>query len=530
MAKFNTTRTRAAAGNGPLAAEKTPSLRTYEGAPGFARDVKSELFLLAVANFVGEDTFYEKAGSRDGRFAGLVRQVAYADVDWLTAFLRWLRTDANLRSAPIVAAAEAVKARLDAGVHGGNRQLVTAVMARADEPGEFLAYWRSRFGRTVPLPVKNGLRDAVVRLYSERSLLKYDTGARGYRFADLIDLYRPAPKDERQSALFRHALDRRHHRADDVPAVLSMLRTRGELAALPVGERRAVLADPARLARAGMTWEALSGWLDGPMDKAAWEAMIPSMGIMALARNLRNFDEAGVSDQVAATVAARFADPAEVAKSRMFPFRWLAAYEQAPSPRWGHALDKALQASLSHLPAMPGRTLVLVDTSASMSSGGFSKHSKMTPVKAAAVFGVALAAKGERVDLHGFADGVFRHRVGKGASVIKEVAAFCKRIGEVGHGTQVAQSIRATFAGHDRVFVISDMQTMTGHHAGGVMQAVPRSVPLYGVNLGGYRPAAFDAGSPNRIEFGGLTDAMFRIVPLVEAGGDASWPWLAPQG
>jgi hypothetical protein len=51
-----------------------------------------------------------------------------------------------------------------------------------------------------------------------------------------------------------------------------------------------------RLAAAGVTWEALAGWLQGPMDKAAWEAIIPSMGVMALARNLRNFDEAGVSD------------------------------------------------------------------------------------------------------------------------------------------------------------------------------------------------------------------------------------------
>jgi hypothetical protein len=526
MAKFNTTTTRAAVANGPIAAEQAPRTLTHEGAPGHVRDVKSELFLLAVANFVGEDTFYEQAKARDDRFAALVRQVALADVEWLTAFVRWLRNDANMRSAPIVAAAEAVRARLEAGVHGGNRQLVVAAMARADEPGEFLAYWRSRFGRTVPLPVKNGLRDAVVRLYSERSLLKYDTGSKGYRFADVIDLYRPAPKDERQSALFRYTLDRRHDRPDEIPAILGMLRARAELMALPAPQRRAVLSDPRRLARAGMTWEALSAWLDGPMDKAAWEAMIPSMGIMALARNLRNFDEAGVSDEVAATVAAKFADPAEVARSRMFPFRWLAAYEQAPSLRWGHALDKALQASLSNLPAMPGRTLILVDTSASMSSGRFSRRSTMTPVKAAAVFGVALAAKGERVDLHGFADGVFRHTVTRGASVVREVAAFCGRIGEVGHGTQIADSIRRTFAGHDRVFVVSDMQTMTGCCAGGVTTALPREVPLYGVNLGGYRPAAFDAGSPNRIEFGGLTDAMFRIIPLVEAGRNATWPWL----
>jgi hypothetical protein len=56
--------------------------------------------------------------------------------------------------------------------------------------------------------------------------------------------------------------------------------------------------------------------------------------------------------------------------------------------------------------------------------------------------------------------------------------------------------------------------------------AVPASVALYGFNLGGYRPAAFATGSANRHEFGGLTDATFPMVPLIEARRDANWPWL----
>jgi hypothetical protein len=320
-----------------------PTAVTHEGAPASARDVKGELFLLAVANLVGEDTFYESAGTRDDRYAGLVRDVALADVEWLTSFVRWLRREANMRSAALVAAAEAVRARLAAGAHGGNRQLVDAALHRADEPGELVAYWHGRFGRTLPQPLKNGLGDALRRLYTERSLLKYDTDGHAFRFGDVVDLVHPHPADDRQSALFRYAIDRRHGRDEAPPEQLRLLRARAELAALPADQRRAVLADPERLSRAGMTWEALSGWLDGPMDAAAWESVIPSMGLLALARNLRNFDEAGVSDAVADQVAARFADPAEVARSRMFPFRWLAAYENAPSLRWGHALDKALR-------------------------------------------------------------------------------------------------------------------------------------------------------------------------------------------
>lgn len=146
----------------------------------------------------------------------------------------------------------------------------------------------------------------------------------------------------------------------------------------------------------------------------------------------------------------------------------------------------------------------------------------MTPLKAAVVFGVALAARGgSAVDLRGFATGVFRHRIPAGASVIDQVTRFCDRVGEVGHGTDIGGAVRSSGAGHDRVFVISDMQTMTGDVTG----AVPRHVRLYGFNLGGYAPAAFDAGTRNRIEFGGLTDATVRAVPLIERGESAGWPW-----
>ena len=121
---------------------------------------------------------------------------------------------------------------------------------------------------------------------------------------------------------------------------------------------------------------------------------------------------------------------------------------------------------------------------------------------------------------------MFRHKVAAGASVIREVDRFVARVGEVGHGTRIAESIKATLRGHDRVFVISDMQTFApGPHTGNVTEVVPRGTPLYGFNIGGYGVTAFDAGAPNRIEFGGLTDATFRMIPLIEAGRNADWPF-----
>jgi hypothetical protein len=519
MPKFNVRAAARRHPTSPVAAVADPTLTTHEGAPGFRRDPKSELFLLAVSNLVGEDTFYEQAGDRDRRYAELIARVALDDLDWTRAFLTWLRTEANMRSAPVVGALEAARALVAAGVAGA-RQIVASVLQRADEPGEALAYWIARHGRAIPKPVKRAVADAVVRLYRERSLLRYDSGRSGFRFGDVLELTHPVADSPTQGDLFAHALDRRHDRDKPIPQSLPMLRARAMLAALPVEERRTVL-DPAVLAAAGMTWEALGGWRQAPMDAAAWTAVIPSMGYMALLRNLRNFDEAGVDDEVAATVAAKLADPAEVAASRQFPYRFFAAYEQAPSLRWSEALDKALRLSLANLPVLRGSSLVLIDTSASMTGQRFSARSTMTPAKAAAVFGVALAAR-TGADVHGFADRVFHHKVRRGASVIREVERFVARTGEVGYGTQIARAVRATYRGHDRVFIISDMQTMDRDTS----KAAPASVPIYGFNLGGYRAAAIATGRGNRHEFGGLTDATFRMVPLLEAGRSGAWPWL----
>jgi len=440
----------------------------------------------------------------------------------------WLRRTANLRSASVVAAVEYVRA---GGPHG--RRVVDSACLRADEPAEVLAYWTSRYGRAVPQPVKRGVADAVRRLYDERAALKYDGTGRVWRMADVLDLTHPRPTDDAQSALFGWLLDRRHDRAasdpDAVPAELATVRAWTALQAVPADRRRALVtaADGRhRLAAAGTTWESVAGWLGGPLDGDVWSALVPSMGYMALLRNLRNLDRAGVSDDVAEAVAARIADPAQVARSRQLPFRFWSAYAATDSARWVPALERALRAATANLPSFSGRTLVLVDTSASMSTVGLSARSSVTPVQAAAVFGVALAAKGEDVDLVGFATGTFAHRVRRGASVLREVERFVARVGEVGHGTEIASALASSYAGHDRVVLVTDMQTHAEPRFRGVAdRQVPARVPLYGFNLGGYATTVLDAGGPGRHEFGGLSDATFRMIPMLERGEDASWPF-----
>ena len=227
-----------------------------------------------------------------------------------------------------------------------------------------------------------------------------------------------------------------------------------------------------------------------------------------------------------------------VRRSRQFPYRFLSAYRAAPSLRWGHALEQALTASTANIPALTGRTFVLVDTSASMTSP-VSAKSRIRHVDVGALFGVALAARGCDVDLVGFANGVFRHPPAKGGAVLRQTEEFCRRIGEVGHGTETVATLQESYRGHDRVVIVSDMQAFAhpgsagrgrtwgprGYRSLTVSEAIPADVPMFGINTTGYAPATIDSSKPNRYEVGGFSDKLFTMFDLLSRGSDAGRPW-----
>lgn len=570
MSKFNVVDKRGTA-SGPLrTVSAEPTGVTHEGGTGYQRDAQSELFLRATTMFAGEDAFYEKANQGAQRFRELIGPLAVnAETwPWVKSFLRWLRGDGNIRTASILLAAEAVHARLAAGKHGdGNRELIASVLQRADEPGEFMAYWLHRFGRVVPKPVKRGVSDAVNRLYTERGFLRYDSAKRGVRMGDVLNLTHPSPRGREQAELFPWILDAQYGNGTEPPVSLRKVRARWDLSRFTSNDRHA-FATQALIAQNAMVdnspfgaladaaagqWEWVLSWLgDKPKDGVAlskadqWRLVLPSMGYMALIRNLRNLDEAGLDDKTATKLAARIADPDEVARSRQLPFRFYSAHVEAPSLRWGHALDTALTLSLRNIPTLKGRTAVLIDTSASMGST-MSNKSKMELVTAAAIFGMALKLKNfDNTHLWGFADGQFEVTdIPKGMSLLKAVEAFRRHIGFVGHGTQIADAVNRAFHPDpdcpsltvelDRVIILTDMQTFPangyrpsswGYGVGDVSAAAPPHVPVYAFNVAGYTNTAMPVvPGNNRHELGGLTDATFGSFERLEAGRDSAWPW-----
>lgn len=563
MTKLNTgTRLRTA----PLKTEAAPSGKTHEGAPGYAREERSELFMRATTVFAGEGAFYENAKTADDRAAALVRILAVTDWRWVAGFLPWLRAEANIRTSAVKLAVDGGGARTKEGIAGRETsQVMAKTMLRGDEPGEFTQYALREFGK---LPVQHRLAAAAAarELYTERAVLRWDKPDRPMRFADVIEIAHPKPKDAHQAALFRYLLDARHHGnfpdaegyGAEPPRRLGMIHARWELSRLSPPDRHALAAEalkerkaggeegPAtrqiRLAAAGQ-WEWVTSWLgegakttsSALSERERWELVIPWMGYMALLRNLRNFDQAGVRDKVKDQICARLADPKEVELSRQLPFRFLSAHLNTRGADWVKALERALHASIANVPVLGGRTLILIDTSGSMQAPLSQRPGRIkgTPpvlpdrVKAAALFGLALALKNAgKVDVYGFASGYFEvANIEQGGSLLRTADLFARQVGRVGHGTEIEASLRATFdpRRHTRVALFTDMQAFS-HSYRDVACMIPATVPVYAWNLAGYQHSAMAAGS-NRVELAGLSDASFSLMQRYEARQSGLYPW-----
>lgn len=561
MAKLNTQSNKVV--RSTLQSAPVSDTRTYEGGVAYTRNTKSELYTLMVNYFVGEDTFYESAKDREKRFTDLVAATAIEDPQWIHGALWWLRNKGNVRTAAILGAIVAVHARLndaksiaddkarsDSGKPSWNRLIVRDVCSRADEPGEFLAGWTNRYGRTIPQPVKRGLSDATAKLYNEYSYLKYDSSGSSWRMGDVIEMVHAKPRAFvsevsafNQADLFKLAISDRHGNTNGIPASLPMITANKNL-------RRALTSNPALLLdatvlkEAGFTWEDALSAAGNKLDKAAvWEAIIPNMGIFALTRNLRNFDQAGISATYRQKVIDQLTNPEVIANSKMFPFRFWAAFENTDSLYYAAALEEAIKLSVANVPEFPGNTLVLSDISASMSSR-MSNKSQVSYAEAAAIFAGAICLKNPgRAEFVGFADRTFVQPVPKNGSLLRLVKDFHNKNGSVGGGTQTVAALRNHYdsAKHNRVIIVTDMQAFQdygsswGYNAynyrnnttdSDVVSVVDKNTWLYGFSLGGYKQSMLRNSGTGRVhELSGLTDSAFQLPSLLERGRDTGWPW-----
>ena len=197
--------------------------------------------------------------------------------------------------------------------------------------------------------------------------------------------------------------------------------------------------------------------------------------------------------------------------------------------------EQALGHSLANVHRLKGSTLILVDRSPSMFPGyifSTPNQSDIPLAEQAAVFGSALALRAEKPTLVEFGGQSKQLDVPKGGSVLKLIEQY----GQI-DGTDIPTAVKQHWLAHDRIVIVTDEQTRPGwlpsnmHVHGGMRETaiddlVPKTTPVYVWNFAGYKPGVMPSGAAGRHCFGGLTDHAFRMVPLLEAGRDAAWPWM----
>lgn len=495
---------------------------TAEGGTGWQRTPKGELFLAAVTS-LNEDTFYETADERVNRIQTLATDPEIVNSpEWALGMVRWLRQEVGLRSIPGVVAMTVVKARLDAGLTGTNRQIIEAAIGRLDEASDMVAGWMSLYGRNIPSCVRRGVADALRARLSERSYLKWagrmNSGSVSLR--DVINLTHTKPKDKTQEALIKYALDAGYGQKGD-DKQLPVIRARRQFLAMDRDAQISVLTGPDAqdiIRKAALTHEVIAGAI-GTIPADVWETLVPEMGYMALRMNLRRIEASGASRSLIGAISKRLGDVEEAAKSRTMPVSFYAAYKNAPLA-FAAALQDAANGSLENVPALKGRTLVLLDRSGSMDYP-LSAKSSLTRQDAANVFASALAIRGENVRVVAFDNRMEDVKV-TSADLLRVVDQMPAARGGTYTPDAVAYAHKKGEK-YDRIIILTDEQ-YTGGSVDNALDTYAPGVPVFTWNLAGYATAQMEARE-GRWTFGGLSDKGFQMVPLLERGIGQSWPW-----
>jgi 60 kDa SS-A/Ro ribonucleoprotein len=227
---------------------------------------------------------------------------------------------------------------------------------------------------------------------------------------DILRMARPTPKDDARRALFGWLTDKPVDKwapatETDLPATIQAL----------IAYRGADTAEAQTLIAGDLQvrWDLLADAAKGPL---VWKAIARQMGPQALRMNLNTLLRhdafkkpkatgalrvpgfAGTDNAMIDYVAGQLADHDAIARSRQFPYQFLAAYmnasDEVPS-KIKTALHDAAEIACGNVPKLPGPVIIGLDTSGSMGCAvtgnrGRGGTSKMRCVDVAALFAAAI--------------------------------------------------------------------------------------------------------------------------------------------
>ena len=486
-------------------------VRNYEGAQAYQLSPELELYSAVVTASLS-NLFYEKQDDRVDRISTLVGKVAPEFVAQLAVYTRNVM---NLRSIPLFLVVELAK------VHSGDdlvSRTVAKVVQRADEIMELLMcyQWRNPSSRGakklagLSSQIKKGLQIAFNH-FDEYQFAKYNRSNLEVKLRDALFLIHPKAKDEKQQAIF----DKIANDTLDVPYTWEV-----ELSAL--GQEK--------FASEQLKREAFA---------RKWEELIHSekVGYMALMRNLRNMLEAQVSHSDIKMVCNRLASPAQVAKSKQLPFRYLSAYREMEginslsTKAVMQALESAVMVSACNIKGFDENTRVLLasDVSGSM-------YSSISPRSTVHLYDVGLLLSMLfRNTCDQVIAGIFGDRWEvvnlPNYNVLAATQKLYKMEGKVGYSTNGYKVIDWLIKEQkvmDKVMMFTDLQMWDSSGRNKEFETswkqykkIAPEAKLYLFDLAGYGQAPLRVESHDVFLIAGWSDRIFDVLEALENGSDA---------
>jgi len=480
MAKFNTA---------DVAPRRSIKVRNLAGGEAYSQSTKLELVSMLLTSFLN-NSFYEKGSDTLKRLVALLEGGNSEFRQFAAKAALYARHEYGMRSITHVVAAEI--ARLEKGKRW-TRPFLSKAVARADDITEILSYYLGTYGKPIPNSMKVGLGNAMSNLNPYR-LAKYK-GGEGLTMIDAANLLHP-PHTEALAALMKGTLK------------------------------------PAETWEVGLT-QAGQG-AENEEEKAAaktkvWDSLLSEgkLGYFALLRNLRNLiDQA--SPEAWDSAMKQLVDPTLIKNSKVLPFRFLSAataVRGVPGGRAGEALgiiNNAVNTAVGNMPELPGRTLVALDVSGSMTWGGdIQANGKYAPSPAeiGALF-AAVMSKNKSTDLLSFDRRVVWETLDPDSSVLTNARSINFR----GGGTDFRIIFTAAKEEYDRIIILSDMQAWVGGRMPSKEFADYQSRTgahpwLYAWDLKGYGTTQFHK---NRVvSLAGFSEKVFDLISVIEQDRDA---------
>lgn len=400
---------------------------THGGVKAKRISPQEELRRSVLASFLFEGTFYEDGQDHAARVEALSKIVK---PQYLADLANEARNVHNLRHISLLLGVLLVERR---DANHLVAETIFNVVQRADELAEFVAlYWRNK-KQPLTKQMKVGLGRAFNK-FNAYQFAKYNRD-NAVKLRDVLFLSHAKPKDDKQAAIFKQLVDN----------------------TLPTPD----------------TWEVrLSGGQD---KKEAFEELISTgdLGYLALLRNLRNMDQAGVNTKLVEQAIIARKGGAE----RVLPFRFTAAARAAPAYR--NALENAMLARIDQLDQFDGHTIILVDVSGSMDQR-LSAKSDLSRADAASTLACMFPGSAEVISFSTKNVHVKNHRGLRGIDNILQSQPHSS--------TYLAEAVAyANKLKHDRLIVITDEQATGGGYYGRKAVPDPVAPKAYMINVGTYQ-------------------------------------------